>query len=136
MARRRRMSETSAGRLLGVVLAVGLVAGPMGCDPKGRSGERQGKQTPEPKTQQPVVSPALPCAGQTETADRQAPVEPTPAVVVKPSKPELPTRAKAAPTEEPDGPVKIDRITPEVLKALQQAWGSDEPAPAPPAGKN
>ena len=136
MTRRRRMSETRVGWLLGVVLAVGLVTSPMGCDPKGRSGRRRGPQTPEPKTQQPVVSPVLPCAGQKETAARQAPVEPTPAVVVKPSKPERPTRSKAAPTEKSGEPVKIDRVTPEVLKELQRAWGFDEPALASPAGKN
>jgi len=126
----------------------------MGCGPEesSRPSERPDeRQRLRQEVPQPAVSPDRPRIRQTATVDRRGPVEPesfdtvssvirvresNPPAAVKPSKPERAKEAQALSTEAPGEPVKTDRITLEVLKELQRAWGCEESAAAPPVARN
>ena len=155
MNKRSRASKAKACGLLGVVLAAGLLGTAVGCDRKGRSG-RSNRPKQAQKRQPDVQRPANPAAPlprasgpirKAEVAERPAPAAParTDRAPLGQSNPALPGVSKlkagsvkpaATKAESASEPVKIDRVTLEVLKELHRAWGCDEPPSASPAGKS
>ena len=158
MSTPNRTTNPKACWLLCVALIAGLLTTAAGCDPEERSSrsarssqpqERQ-REARRPATTAPPLRQASVPVRETKAARRPAPAEPTksgptplgqsnpapPGALNLELKPVSPAGARTDSAGAAPEPVKIDRVTLEVLKELHRAWSCDEPSSAPPAGKS